>query len=198
MGPAEERVGRDRPSLWSKLPAGFGWKQSSRVGGPHRHGPMFVEGESSAGAPLVDPCMVDFSLGMERRICEFGFPGPLRDQLVDAVLSGVKTATSSLLADWQRDGEQPPAAGELQTVIDSAGTPVAIIEILGSEVVALGAVDDRVARAEGESYQTAAGWRSAHERFWREEVFPDWEGDVPVLDDSTLVVVEWFRLRERV
>jgi uncharacterized protein YhfF len=101
--------------------------------------------------------MVDFSLGMERRICEFGFPGPLRDQLVEAGLSGVKTATSSLLADWQRDGEQPPAAGELQTVIDSAGTPVVIIEILGSEVVALGAVDDRVARAERESYQTAAG-----------------------------------------
>lgn len=85
----------------------------------------------------------------------------------------------------------------MQTVIDSAGTRVAIIEILGSEVVALGAVDDRVARAEGESYQTPAGWRSAHERFWREEVFPDWEGKAPVLDDSTPVVVLLFRLRER-
>ena len=114
------------------------------------------------------------------------------------MLSGVKTATSSLLADWQRDGEEPPATGELQTVIDSAGIPVAIIEIVRSEVVALGAVDDRVARAEGESYQTAAGWRSEHERFWRQEVFPDWKGEVPVLDDSTPVVVEWFRLRERV
>jgi uncharacterized protein YhfF len=141
--------------------------------------------------------VVDYSLDMEPRICEFGFPGPLRDRLVDAVLFGVKTATSSLLADWERDGEQPPAAGELQTVIDSAGIPVAIIEIIRSDVVALGAVDDRVARAEGDSYQTAAGWRSEHERFWREEVFPDWAGDVPVLDDSTPVVVEWFRLRER-
>jgi uncharacterized protein YhfF len=136
--------------------------------------------------------VLDFSLVMEQRICEFGFPGPLRDRLVEAVLSGVKTATSSLLADWQRDGEQPPAAGELQTVINSAGTPVA-----RSEVVALGAVDDRVARAEGESYRTAAGWRSAHERFWREEVFPRWDGELPVLDDATPVVVEWFRLRER-
>ena len=134
---------------------------------------------------------------MEQRICELGSPGPLRDQLVDAVLSGVKTATSSLLADWERDGEQPPAAGERQTVIDSAGIPVAIIEILGSEVIALGAVDGRVARAEGESYRTAAGWRSEHERFWREKVFPGWEGDVPVLDDSTPVVVQWFRLAER-
>jgi uncharacterized protein YhfF len=141
--------------------------------------------------------VVDFSLDMEQRVCEFGFPGPLRDRLVDAVLSGVKTATSSLLADWQREGEEPPAAGELQTVIDSAGIPVAVIEILGSEVIALGAVDDRVARAEGESYNTAAGWRSEHERFWREEVFPEWEGDVPVLDDSTAVVVQWFRLEKR-
>ena len=142
--------------------------------------------------------VVDFKLGMEQHICEFGFPGPLRDRLVDAVLSGSKTATSSLLADWERDGEQPPAAGELQTVIDSDGIPVAIIEILASEVVALGAVDDRVARAEGESYLTAAGWRSEHERFWYEEVFPNWEGHPPVLDDSTPIVVQWFRLRERV
>lgn len=141
--------------------------------------------------------VVDFDLGMEQRICEFGLPGPLRDRLVDAVISGVKTATSSLLADWERDGEQPPAAGELQTVIDSAGTPVAVIEILRSDVIALGAVDDRVARAEGESYKTAAGWRSAHERFWQEEVFPAWDGEVPVLDDSTPVVVEWFRLQKR-
>jgi uncharacterized protein YhfF len=134
---------------------------------------------------------------MERRICEFGFPGPLRDRLVDAVLSGVKTATSSLLAEWEQEGEQLPAAGELQTVVDSAGSAVAIIEIVGSEVVALGVVDDRVARAEGESYQTGAGWRSEHERFWREEVFPRWQGDVPVLDDSTPVVVEWFRLHQQ-
>ncbi len=135
---------------------------------------------------------------MEPRICEFGFPGPLRDRLVEAVLSGAKTATSSLLADWQRDGEQPPAAGELQTVVDSAGIPVAIIEIVESEVLALGDVNDRVACAEGESYQTAAGWRSEHERFWREEVFPDWEGDVPRLNDSTPVVVQWFRLQEQI
>jgi uncharacterized protein YhfF len=47
-----------------------------------------------------------------------------------------------------------------------------------------------LARAEGESYETAAGWRSAHERFWREEVFPNWEGHEPVLDDSTPVVVQ--------
>jgi uncharacterized protein YhfF len=159
---------------------------------------LCVHGSKCERTLVADPRVVDFSLAMERPICEFGSPGPLRDRLVDAVLSGVKTATSSLLADWDRDGQQPPAAGELQTVIDSAGIPVAIIEILASEMVALGEVDDHVARAEGESYQTAAGWRCEHERFWREEVFPNWKGDIPVLDDSTPVVVEWFRVRERV
>lgn len=74
---------------------------------------------------------------------------------------------------------------------------MAVIEILGTDVIALSAVDDRVARADGESYKTAAGWRSEHERFWREEAFPAWEGEVPVLDDSTAVVVEWFRLQKR-
>jgi uncharacterized protein YhfF len=93
-------------------------------------------------ALLVVP-VVDFGVDIELRICEFGFPGPLRDRLVHAVLSGAKTATSSLLADWERDGERPPAAGELQTVIDSAGIPVAIIEIVECEVVALGAVGAR-------------------------------------------------------
>ncbi|GAA0960543.1 hypothetical protein GCM10009554_75770 [Kribbella koreensis] len=30
---------------------------------------------------------------------EFGFPGPLRDQLVGAVLAGTKTSTTGLVAD---------------------------------------------------------------------------------------------------
>lgn len=132
---------------------------------------------------------------MQHRICELGSPGPLRDQLVAAVLRGEKTATSSLLVQWQRDQEPLPAAGERQTLIDSAGAPVATIEITGVDVLSLGAVDDRIGRAEGEGYSTAAGWRAEHERFWTQEVFPAWGEDTPPLDDDTQVVVEWFRVR---
>ena len=127
---------------------------------------------------------------MPYRICEFGFPGPLRDRLVAAVLRGTKTATSSLLADWQRDQEPLPSVGELQTVIDSRGALVATIEIAAVEVLRLGEVDDRVAVAEGESYSTAAGWRVEHERFWNDEVLVEWGEDAPVLDDDTPVVVQ--------
>jgi uncharacterized protein YhfF len=133
------------------------------------------------------------------RICEFGFPGPLRDRLVAAVLAGTKTATTALLAEYLAESEAPPAIGELQTVIDSRGRPVATIEITGCEIRELAAVDDAIARAEGEDYATAAGWRREHERFWREEVIPGWAfaTEPPEIDDATPVVVQWFRVTER-
>jgi uncharacterized protein YhfF len=133
---------------------------------------------------------------VETRICEFGFPGPLRDRLVAAVLSGTKTATTSLLAEWEAEGDELPEPGERETVIDSAGEPVATIEITACEVRELADVDDVVARAEGEEYSTASGWRAEHERFWREEVLPVWEGsEPPEISDRTLVVVQWFRVK---
>lgn len=51
----------------------------------------FVDAGVEVASRIVQ--VVDFELGMEQHICEFGFPGPLRDRLVDAVLSGAKTAT---------------------------------------------------------------------------------------------------------
>lgn len=44
---------------------------------------------------------------------EFAFPGPLRDQLVAAILSGEKTSTTGLMAEYRALGDyrRPPAAG---------------------------------------------------------------------------------------
>ena len=133
--------------------------------------------------------------GVQQRICEFGFPGALRDRLVGAVLDGSKTATTALRAEWGAEGEALPVPGDRETVIDSARRPVATIEIVRVEVIRLADVDDRLAVAEGESYATAAGWRAEHERFWRDEVIPAWPaGTPPSIDDDTGVVVQWFRL----
>ena len=44
-------------------------------------------------------------------IAEFAFPGALRDQLVAAILSGSKTTTTGLLADYEREGEPLPRPG---------------------------------------------------------------------------------------
>jgi hypothetical protein len=34
-------------------------------------------------------------------VAEFAFPGPLRDQLVAAILAGAKAATTGLVADYE-------------------------------------------------------------------------------------------------
>lgn len=132
------------------------------------------------------------------RLCEFGFPGALRDRLVVAVLAGTKTATSSLLAEWEAEGATLPLPGERETVVDSAGRPAATIEIVAVDVVRLDDADDRSALAEGEHYTTAAGWRAEHERFWRDDVLPAWPTSKPPrIDDDTAVLVQWFRLHDR-
>ena len=40
----------------------------------------------------------------ELPVAEFGFPGPLRDALVAAILRGEKTSTTGLLEEHRRDG----------------------------------------------------------------------------------------------
>jgi uncharacterized protein YhfF len=127
------------------------------------------------------------------RIAQFGTPGPMRDRLVGAVLRGEKTATSSLLAELQADGEDLPTAGERRTVLDSRDRPVALIELLAVDVIRLGDADLSLARDEGEGFESVSEWRQAHERFWREEVIPNLPEGFALTDD-TEIVVERFRL----
>lgn len=74
------------------------------------------------------------------RVEEFAFPGPLRDELVAAVLSGAKTSTTGLLAEYEHEGEPLPRAGARGAVVDSAGQVVAVTETTDVRVVPLGEV----------------------------------------------------------
>ena len=74
-------------------------------------------------------------------LAEFAFPGPLRDQLVAAILTGAKTSTTGLLlageghrtvAQWRVDheafwhsAEHRAALGGLDVVVDD-DTPVVL------------------------------------------------------------------------
>ncbi|MFC9228774.1 hypothetical protein ACFTZI_07335 [Streptomyces decoyicus] len=57
-----------------------------------------------------------------------GFPGPLGDRLVAAVLSGAKTATTGLLTEYERCAEPLPSVGGRSVMPDSGGRPVAVQE----------------------------------------------------------------------
>jgi uncharacterized protein YhfF len=102
----------------------------------------------------------------ELPVLELGFPGPLRDQLVAAVLAGTKTTTSGLVADYEHEGSPLPRPGLSQAVIDSAGKPVAVIETTAVQIIRLGDVDLAHALGEGEGFTSVAEWRADHEQFW--------------------------------
>ncbi len=126
---------------------------------------------------------------------EFAFPGPLRDQLVAAVLSGVKTSTSGLVVDYERANEPLPQPGQRLAVVDSDDRPVAVIELTEVRVVRLADVDLRHAVDEGEGDESVAQWRAAHESFWHSDEVRAELGDPDfTVNDDTLVVALRFRL----
>ncbi|GIF78597.1 ASCH domain-containing protein [Asanoa siamensis] len=124
---------------------------------------------------------------------EFAFPGPLRDKLVGAILSGAKTSTSALLAGYV--DEPLPVEGQVSAVLDSDGNRVAAIELTEVRVVRLGDVDLRHARDEGEGFSSVAEWRQGHETFWHSPEVRAELGDPEfTVDDDTMIVTERFRL----
>ncbi|MFB7028657.1 MULTISPECIES: ASCH domain-containing protein [unclassified Streptomyces] len=125
------------------------------------------------------------------------FPGPLRDRLVAAVLSGEKTATTGLLLEYEAEKEELPEVGERSVVVDSAGREVAVVEITEVQVLPLRDADLRLALGEGEGYRSVAEWRAGHEDFWHGEEMREALGDPEfVVDEGTMLVVEWFKVVE--
>jgi len=123
------------------------------------------------------------------------FPGPLRDRLVAAVLSGEKVSTSGLLAEYELEQEELPPVGERSALIDSQGREVAVLEMTEVRVLPLGEVDLQHAVDEGEGYRSVAEWRSGHEAFWHSAEMREAMGDPAfTVDDGTMIVAERFRV----
>lgn len=127
-------------------------------------------------------------------VSEYAFPGPLRNRLVAAIRAGVKTSTTSLLFEYEREGEPVPVVGDRAVVIDSAGDPVGIEEIIDVRILRLDDADLAHAIAEGEGFTTVTEWRAGHERFWHGADFREWAGDPSFqVEGDTLAVLVRFR-----
>ncbi|MBA0125397.1 ASCH domain-containing protein [Haloechinothrix sp. YIM 98757] len=124
---------------------------------------------------------------------EFAFPGPLRDRLVELVLSGVKRSATGLLVEYGASGVPLPEIGARSVVVNSADDPVALMTTTGVRVVRLAEVDVRHVVDEGEGHSTVAEWRAAHEEFWSGPQMLEALADPDFhVDDDTLVVLERF------
>ncbi len=94
--------------------------------------------------------------------------------------------------------ETLPYRGQRSVVVDSDNQPVCVIETEDVKIVPLGGVDFAHVEDEGEGHATMSQWRTGHENFWRSKEMTDSLGGTAVdLDDATPVVVERFRLVER-
>ena len=126
---------------------------------------------------------------------EFAFPGPLRDQLVAAILSGAKTSTSGLVLGYERENEPLPRVGRVEAVVDSRDRRVAAIELTEVRVVRLADVDLQHVLDEGEGDESVAQWREGHESFWHSpQVRAELGNPGFTVDDDTLVLAQRFRL----
>jgi len=128
-------------------------------------------------------------------IAQFGFPGPLRERLIAAILGGTKTCTSSTLAQYSIEDERLPIVRNKQTVVDSHDVAVATIQTVAVEIVRLADVGLEHARNEGEGFDSVAAWRRGHEVFWNSAEMREFlKSPDFTVDDETLVVLERFQL----
>lgn len=113
----------------------------------------------------------------------FGDDPNMADSLLALVLDQTKTATSS--AAWSyEDGDEPlPEKRDLAIILDSTGSPRALVRTTAVEVVAFDAVGEEFAMAEGEGDRALATWRSDHEAFFRRTLGPgrEFAPEMPVL-----------------
>jgi uncharacterized protein YhfF len=118
----------------------------------------------------------------------WGFGGPevpeLMTRLGLLVRDGPKRATTSLLSDYERDGDPLPAVGEHSVILGGTGDALCITRVTDVEVRPFGEVDEAFAWVEGEGDRSLAYWREAHLRFFAAMGTP--------VDDATPVLLERF------
>ena len=126
---------------------------------------------------------------------EFGFPGPLRDQLVAEILDEAKMSTTGLVDDYEHHREPLPTVGTRSVVVDSDDRPVAVIEVTSVRVAPLAQVALAHAVDEGEGFTTVSEWRLSHERFWEsEDMRRALDDPAFMVGDATLVLLKRFRV----
>ncbi|MBC7272426.1 MAG: ASCH domain-containing protein [Streptomyces sp.] len=120
------------------------------------------------------------------RALELGTSGEMRRRLNALVLTGKKTATTGLLAEYVEETEGLEFPGERLALVGDDTDHLATIEITDVELTPFAAVTWEHAAAEGEGDRSLQEWREGHRRFW-EAI------GTPVKEDTPLVCLR-FRL----
>lgn len=96
----------------------------------------------------------------------FGNSPEMADELGSLVQAQVKTATCSMLWEYDFDGEPLPEVGDLSIILDGSERPLCLIETVEVEIRPYNEVDERFASDEGEGDRSLNYWRQAHWNFF--------------------------------
>ena len=120
----------------------------------------------------------------------FGGDDAMSRQLADLVITGTKTATCAMLAEFTAEGLAPPRPGDLSIVTDPDGAPRCLIEHTETTICPFREVDAAFAAEEGEGDRSLAHWRACHAAYFTAQA--------RILgctfDEQTLLVNQRFRL----
>lgn len=96
----------------------------------------------------------------------FGDSPALADELGFLVRDGIKTATCSLLWEYEFDGDPLPEVGQFSVILDGRDEPLCIIETTEISLRPYDQVDAAFAYDEGEDDRTLESWREGHWRYF--------------------------------
>jgi uncharacterized protein YhfF len=90
----------------------------------------------------------------------------LADELGALIVAGTKTATCSVLWEYEAEASALPEVGSKTIVLDGNNNPLCIVETTEVAVRPYNEVDARFAYEEGEGDRSLEYWRDAHWRFF--------------------------------
>lgn len=111
--------------------------------------------EFCAAHPQIDP-------HEPFQVWYFGLGHDDAEELANLVLAGKKTATASLVWEYEDQPEDAPILNGLSVVTDYAGNSKCIVRTVELRVVPFNEVDARFAFDEGEGDQSLDYWRAVH------------------------------------
>ena len=118
------------------------------------------------------------------KVGNFGDTPELSRRLLDLVRSGVKTATASLVWEWEAEGQTLPVVGDVMIVLDWGKNPVMVIEYVDVKMKPFAAVTADFAWDEGEGDRSLENWRRGHWAFFTRactELGREPSQDMPIL-----------------
>lgn len=122
----------------------------------------------------------------------FGNTEAMADELVQLVLSGKKTGTSSGYDLYFLPGETEalPKARQIDIILDGREQPVGIIQNVSVDVLPFKDINDDHARKEGEGDLSLDYWRRVHIKFWE----PYYQANNLPFNNDTAIVYEEFKV----